>query len=94
MCLPTQLLQYPMLSLQKHFRVYAIKVQRAGPHELGVAESSTWENSDIASFDARIGSTVAASDHKPILKICIGDMTSVENLAYLNCFAGSSALSD
>lgn len=94
MCLPAQLLEYQMPSLQKHARVYAIKVQRVGAHRLEVVESSTWENSDIASFDARIGSTVAASDHKPILKICIGDMTSVENLAYSNCFAGSSALSD
>lgn len=48
----------------------------------------------MASFDARIGSTVAAFDHKPVLKTCIGDMTSVGNLACLNCLAGSSALSD
>lgn len=84
-----------MPSLQKRVRVYAIKVPgRAGAHRLGVVESSTRENSDIASFDARIGNTVAVSDRKPILKTCIGDMTSVGNLAFLNSFAGSSALSD
>lgn len=83
-----------MPSPQKHVRVCARKVpERAGAHRLGVVKSSTRENSDMASFDARIESTVAASDHRPTLKICIGDMLFVGNLAYLDRFAGLSALS-
>lgn len=85
-----------MPGVRKHVRVYARHVPgRAEVHRLGVVGSASWtrENSDMASFDARTGSTVAACGRKTVLKICIGGMTFFENLAYLHPFAGLSARS-
>jgi hypothetical protein len=57
-------------------------------------ESLTWENTDIASLDTYIKSTMATSSYKLILRIYIGDMTFVENLVWLDSLAGLFTPSD